>query len=83
MTHFEEIQALVEKNKAKRKRSNEINLSEDSLGVPGITESGKSGNPHIEFATDESDMSIIEQLYRNPRNRPNDGSNATYWDPDY
>ena len=47
MTRFEEIQALVEKNKIISK--DKINNSQDDpLEVPGITESSKGGNPHME-----------------------------------
>jgi hypothetical protein len=82
MTRFEEIQALVEKNKNKGKeKDKEINPS-DSLEVPGLTESSKGGNPRMEFATDEQDPDLLQQL-QSPKHKPNDGSNASYWDHDY
>ena len=85
MTRFEEIQALVEKNKNKnkdrKKKSQEININpSDALEVPGLTESSKGGNPHMEFATDEQDADLIDILYTKPKNVPNRGENATYCD---
>ena len=83
MTRFEEIQALVEKNKKRCKpaKSTEDDLLE--LEVHGITESSKGGNPHMEFATDETDPDLIDQLYRSNRNRVPRGEGASAWDSDY
>jgi hypothetical protein len=81
MTRFEELQALVEKNKNKNKKKGKASaFTEGDLEVPGLTESSKGGNPHMEFATDEQDADLIDMLYTKPKNVPNRGENATYWD---
>jgi hypothetical protein len=83
MTRFEEIQALVEKNKSKKISKEKISNSQaDSLEVPGLTESSKGGNPHMEFATDEQDADLIDMLYTKPKYVPNRGESASYWDSD-
>lgn len=79
MTRFEELQAIIERNK-KKAIPNSFSKQQDSeLEVPGLTESDKS-SPRIDFATDDQDMSLTDQLLRNPKHRPNDGSSASYWD---
>jgi hypothetical protein len=49
---------------------------EEELQVSGLTDSG-SGKPNIEFATDEQDMPLTEQLYRG-KHRPLMGEGA-HW----
>lgn len=65
MTKFEEIQALVEKNK-KISKDKISNSQDDPLEVPGITDSSKWGNPHIGFASEETHPDLLQQL-QNPK----------------
>ena len=80
MTRFEEIQALVEKNKKKGKPPAK-STEDDPLEVPGLTESSKGGNHHMEFATDEQDPDLLQQL-QSPKHKPSMGENTSYWDQD-
>jgi hypothetical protein len=79
MTRFEELTDIINKNKSKSKTKKEKEL----LEVSGLTESNNEGQgqgqPHIDFADNQTDMPLVDQLYK-PKNRPLDGSNATYWD---
>ena len=74
MTRFEEIinNVIANKNKGKKDKKD--------VGVPGLTEDSDAGNPSFNFATDEQDLPLTEQLYRSGKHKPNDGSGATYWD---
>jgi hypothetical protein len=80
MNRFEELQDIINKNKSKTKSKKEKEL----LEVSGLSESNSEGQgqPRIEYADDQSDGPIVDQLYRSSRHKPLDGSNATYWDPD-
>jgi hypothetical protein len=80
MTKFEELQAIIERNKKKGKPAKSTDTEDDPLEVPGITESSKGGNPHMEFATDEQDPDLLDQLHMKAKTKPNDGSNAASWD---
>lgn len=76
MTRFEELQDIINRNKSKSKtKKQEKNL----LEVSGLSESDGQGQPHIEYADEQTDMPLVDQLYK-PKNRPLDGSNPTYWD---
>ena len=76
MTRFEELQHIINRNKSKSKtKKQEKNL----LEVSGLSKSDGQGQPHIEYADEQTDMPLVDQLYK-PKNRPLDGSNATYWD---
>jgi hypothetical protein len=76
MTTFEELQDIINRNKSKSKtKKQEKNL----LEVSGLSESDGQGQPHIEYADEQTDMPLVDQLYK-PKNRPLDGSNPTYWD---
>jgi hypothetical protein len=79
MTRFEELSDIINKNKTKSKSKKK---QEDLLEVSGLTESAQSGQPRMEFAYTETDMPLTDQLYRNPKHKPNDGSGASYWDQD-
>jgi len=77
MTRFEELMDIVSRNKSRNKTKKEKEL----LEVSGLTESNSSegqGQPHIEYADDQSDGPIVDQLYRSSRHKPLDGSNASY-----
>ncbi len=75
MTRFEELQDIINRNKSKSKtKKQEKNL----LEVSGLSESDGQGQPHIEYADEQTDMPLVDQLYK-PKNRPLDGSNPTYW----
>jgi hypothetical protein len=74
MTRFEELQDIINKNKSKANKSNK---EKELLEVSGLSESNSSeGQPHIDFADNQTDMPLVDQLYK-PRHRPLDGSNAT------
>jgi hypothetical protein len=80
MTRFEELTDIINKNKSKskNKKGNKYHL----LEVSGLSESDGQGQPHIEYADDQTDGPIVDQLYRSSRHIPLDGSNAIYWDQD-
>ena len=78
MTRFEELQDIINRNKSKSK----VKKDKELLEVSGLSESNISeGQPHIDFADNQTDMPLVDQLYK-PRHRPLDGSNASYWDRD-
>lgn len=82
MTKFEELEEIVTRNKNQNKKKQPD--SDNELLVPGLdsieTGTGRgSGQPHIDFADEETDMSIIDQLYRG-KHKPNNGSGASSWD---
>ena len=80
LTRFEELQDIINKNKSKANKSQK---EKELLEVSGLSESGEGqGQPHIEYADDQSDSPIVDQLYRSSRHKPLDGSNASYWDQD-
>ena len=76
MTRFEELKGIIERNKpGKKSLPNEQGLD---IEVPGLTEGSGSGKPSINFATDEQDPDLVDQLYTKPKHKPNDGSEASY-----
>jgi hypothetical protein len=83
LTRFEELQDIINKNKSKTNKSQKV---KELLEVSGLTESNSEGQgqgqPHIEYADNESDGPLVDQLYRSSRHKPLDGSNASYWDQD-
>ena len=78
LTRFEELQDIINKNKSKANKSKK---EKELLEVSGLSESNNEGQgqPHIEYADDQSDGPLTNELY-NPKHRPLDGSNASYWD---
>ena len=75
MTRFEEIMSGITRKDNNKKK-------DVDLGVPGLTSEQDNGNPAIDFATEDSDMDIISQLYTKSRNIPNRGEGSSYWDSD-
>ena len=80
LTRFEELQDIINKNKSKTNKSQKV---KELLEVSGLTESNSEGQgqgqPHIEYADDQSDGPLTNELYK-PKHRPLDGTNASYWD---
>ena len=75
MTKFDELSNIVTKNKNKKD-----NDEAEDLIVSGLT--GDNGNPCIEFATEEQDMNLIDQLYSGKR-KISEGRGGTDWDQDW
>jgi len=49
---------------------------QEELQVSGLT--AGTGQPNMEFASDEQDMDLIDQLYSKPKHKPLMGEGA-YW----
>jgi hypothetical protein len=76
MTKFEELQEIIARKKNKDKNSAVVD-KEEELAVAG-SESTKK--PLISCGDEDMDGSIIDDLYRKGRHRPNDGPGAASWD---
>jgi hypothetical protein len=75
VTRFEEL--INDINKKNKKTSNENNSQDELVKVSGLTGSG-SGQPNMEFATEEQDPDLVDQLYLKPKHKPLMGEGA-YW----
>lgn len=77
MTKFEELpEAISRRNKKNNSYSADFD-KEEELEVAG---SESSKRPLLSCGDDEIDGSIIDDLYRKSKHRPNDGSGAASWD---
>jgi phenylacetate-coenzyme A ligase PaaK-like adenylate-forming protein len=61
----------------RRQMKMKMTFHKNELEVSGLTP-GSSGKPNMEFATDEQDMDLIEQLYTKSKHKPLMGEGA-YW----
>ena len=77
MTKFEELQEIISKKMIKNSKLENVNKEEELLEVAG-SESSKT--PLLSCGDDEIDGSIVDDLYRKSKHRPNDGSGAASWD---
>lgn len=77
MTKFDDIMDIISRKK-NLKTGNDYSVSEqNSLEVAG---SEGSKTPLLECGDDNTDMDLVDQLYRKGKYRPNDGSGGSSWD---
>jgi hypothetical protein len=77
MTKFEELVDIISRKKNNDKKNIEKNsiISDDDLELE-VAGSESSKLPLLSCGDDDMDMDLIDQLYRKPKHRPNDGSGA-------
>jgi hypothetical protein len=71
---------ITKKNKSKidNKNENENENNDGDLEVPGLTDSSSKGQPNMEFASEEQDPDLVDQLYLKLKHKPLMGEGA-YW----
>jgi hypothetical protein len=77
MTKFEELVDIISRKKNNDKKNIEKNsiISDDDLELE-VAGSESSKMPLLSCGDNDMDMDLIDQLYRKPKHRPNDGSGA-------
>jgi len=89
MTKFDDLMDIITRNKNKDKNKKTIgaisasNTNEDEDIELEVAGAEPTRAPLAAFGDDDMDADLIDQLYKNPRNRVPKGEGASYWDTDY